>query len=126
MAERAVRQPRPSQARHGPRAAGSRPQPPFHRASAPDNPPHCQSLADAAKPEDLLRGQWQHNRTSVLDEYKPYLDERWDEGCTNTWKLWEEIVPLGYRGRYGRVSAYLREKHTSPRPVTGNRRHPAW
>ncbi len=76
------------------------------------------SLADAAKPEDLFRGQWQYNRTSVLDEYKPYLDERWDEGCTNAWKLWEEIVPLGYRGSYGRVSAYLREKRTSPRPVT--------
>ncbi|GAA5064832.1 transposase [Streptomyces similanensis] len=76
------------------------------------------SLADAAKPEGLFRGQWQHNRTSVLDEYKPYLDERWDEGCTNAWKLWEEIVPLGYRGSYGRVSAYLREKRTSPRPVT--------
>ncbi|WP_455678890.1 ISL3 family transposase [Streptomyces avidinii] len=75
------------------------------------------SLADAAKPEDLFRGQWQHNRTSVLDEYKPYLDERWDEGCTNAWKLWEEIVPLGYRGSYGRVSAYLRAKRTSPRPV---------
>ncbi|WP_318218610.1 ISL3 family transposase [Streptomyces sp. SCL15-6] len=76
------------------------------------------SLADAAKPEDLFRGQWQHNRTSVLDEYKPYLDERWNEGCTNAWKLWEEIVPLGYRGSYGRVSAYLRQKRTSPRPVT--------
>ncbi|MEW1906677.1 MULTISPECIES: hypothetical protein [unclassified Streptomyces] len=62
------------------------------------------SLADAAKPEDLFRGQWQHSRTSVLDEYKPYLDERWDEGCTNAWKLWEEIVPLGYRGSYGRVT----------------------
>ncbi|MFF7871011.1 hypothetical protein ACFZCT_31800 [Streptomyces qaidamensis] len=55
----------------------------------------------------LLRGQWQHNRTSILDEFKPYLDERWDEGCTNAWKLWEEIVPLGHRGSYGRVSAYL-------------------
>ncbi|WP_229896392.1 hypothetical protein [Streptomyces cinerochromogenes] len=75
------------------------------------------SLADAAKPEDLVRGQWQRNRTSVLDEYKPYLDTRWDEGCTNAWKLREEIVPLGHRGSYGRVSAYLREKRTSPRPV---------
>ncbi|MFG2903058.1 ISL3 family transposase [Streptomyces zaomyceticus] len=83
------------------------------------------SLADAAKPEDLFRDQWQHNRTSVLDEYKPYLDHRWDEGCTNAWKLWEEIVPLGYRGSYGRVSAYLRQKRTSPRPVTRNHQHPA-
>lgn len=47
-----------------------------------------------------------------------------DEGCTNAWKLWEEIVPLGYRGSYGRVSTYLREKRTSPRPVTAQRPAP--
>jgi transposase len=76
------------------------------------------SLADAARPEDLFRGQWQYNRTSALDEYKPYLDDRWNEGCTNAWKLWEEIVPLGYEGSYGIVSAYIRKKRTSPRPVT--------
>lgn len=32
--------------------------------------------------------------------------------------LWEEIVPLGYKGSYQRVRAYLHEKRTSPRPVT--------
>lgn len=74
-------------------------------------------FADAAKPEDLFTGQWQ-NRSSVLDDYKPYLDDRWNEGVTNAWKLWEEIVPLGYKGSYQRVRAYLREKRTSPRPVT--------
>ncbi|MGW0909437.1 hypothetical protein [Streptomyces sp. NPDC002853] len=45
------------------------------------------TVTDSAKPEDLFRGQWQHTRTSVLDEYKPYLDERWDEGCINAWRL---------------------------------------
>ncbi|MET7552371.1 hypothetical protein ABZS95_42945 [Streptomyces sp. NPDC005479] len=50
-------------------------------------------LADAAAPEDLFHGQWQNNRTSVLDEYKPYLDDRWNDGCTNAWQLWEELVP---------------------------------
>lgn len=75
-----------------------------------------QRFADAARPEDLFTGQWQ-SRTSVLDEYKPYLDDRWSEGCTNAWKLWEEIVPLGYQGSYGRVRAYLYLKRTSPRPV---------
>ncbi|MFI5774805.1 transposase [Streptomyces sp. NPDC051658] len=73
--------------------------------------------ADAAKPEDLFTGQWQ-TRASVLDKYKPYLDDRWNEGRTNAWKLWEEIVPLGYQGSYQRVRAYLRQKRTSPRPVT--------
>ncbi|WSD30381.1 ISL3 family transposase [Streptomyces sp. NBC_01744] len=76
------------------------------------------SLADAVKPEELFRGQWQYNRTSALDEYKPYLDGRWNDGCTNAWRLWEEIVPLGYLGSYGIVSAYIRKKRTSPRPVT--------
>ncbi|WP_163010569.1 transposase [Streptomyces dangxiongensis] len=74
-------------------------------------------FADAAKPEDLFTGQWQH-RPSVPDDYKPYLDDRWNEGCTNAWKLWEEIVPLGYEGCYQRVRAYLHDKRTSPRPVT--------
>ncbi|MGI5346628.1 hypothetical protein ACQEU8_00185 [Streptomyces sp. CA-250714] len=73
--------------------------------------------ADAARPEDLFTGQWQ-NRGSVLDEYKTYLDDRWNEGCTNAWKLWGEIVPLGYKGSYQRVRDYLRNKRTSPRPVT--------
>ncbi|WP_443044143.1 ISL3 family transposase [Streptomyces sp. NBC_00353] len=74
-------------------------------------------LADAARPEELFTGQWQ-NRPSILDEYKTYLDERWNEGCTNAWRLWEEIVPLGYKGSYQRVRAYLYKKRTSPRPVT--------
>ncbi|MCX4553120.1 transposase [Streptomyces sp. NBC_01387] len=73
--------------------------------------------ADAARPEDLFTGPWQA-RTSVLDKYKTYLDDRWNEGFTNAWKLWEEIVPLGYQGSYQRVRAYLRLKRTSPRPVT--------
>ncbi|WP_393063830.1 hypothetical protein [Streptomyces sp. LN549] len=60
-----------------------------------------------------------------MDEYKPYLDGRWNDGCTNAWRLWEEIVPLGYLGSYGIVSAYIRKKRTSPRPVTRSRQHPA-
>ncbi|MEV8536191.1 ISL3 family transposase [Streptomyces sp. NPDC051211] len=74
-------------------------------------------LADAVAPEDLFQGQWQ-NRPTVLDEYKPYLDDRWNQGCTNAWALWEEIVPFGYKGSYQRVRAYLREKRLSPGPVS--------
>ncbi|MEV7084396.1 hypothetical protein AB0O07_00595 [Streptomyces sp. NPDC093085] len=73
-------------------------------------------FADVARPEELSTGQWQ-NRPSVLDDYKPYLDERWNEGCTNALKLWKEIVPPGYKGSYQRVRAYLHKKRTSPQPV---------
>ncbi|MFC8919515.1 hypothetical protein ACFT5C_27495 [Streptomyces sp. NPDC057116] len=43
-------------------------------------------FAEVATSEELFTGQWQ-NRPSVLDECKPYLDDRWNEGCTNAWKL---------------------------------------
>ncbi|MFI1177297.1 hypothetical protein [Streptomyces melanogenes] len=32
------------------------------------------------------------NRSSILDEYKPYLHERWNGGCHNTAQPHEEIV----------------------------------
>lgn len=72
-----------------------------------------QRLADAATPEDLFQGQWQGRRTK-LDDFKPYLRERWAEGCTNAWALWEEIKTHGYRGGYGAVRAYLRPFRTTP------------
>ncbi|WP_214662908.1 hypothetical protein [Streptomyces rhizosphaericus] len=74
-------------------------------------------IADAAKPEDLFQSQWQ-GRPSVLDEFKPYLDDRWNQGCTNARRAWEEIVPLGYTGSNQRVRAYFRTKRLSTDPVT--------
>ncbi|WDT59722.1 transposase [Streptomyces sp. G7(2002)] len=78
-------------------------------------------LADAASPEDLFQGQWQ-NRPTKLDDFKPYLHERWAEGCTNAWTLWEEIKAHGYAGGYGAVRAYLRpfrgSTPTDARPPT--------
>ncbi|MFE0644285.1 ISL3 family transposase [Streptomyces sp. NPDC058877] len=60
---------------------------------------------------------------------KPHLRERWAEGCTNAWTLWEEIRTHGYTGGYGAVRAYLQPFRTyptapaarppSPRTVTG-------
>ncbi|MFD5936114.1 hypothetical protein [Streptomyces sp. NPDC060333] len=74
-------------------------------------------FADAATPEDLFRGQWQ-GRPSKLDAFKPYPDDRRNQGCTNAWTVGEEIVPLGYQGSYQRVRAYFRAKRTSPNPIT--------
>ncbi|WP_369780007.1 transposase [Streptomyces sp. R33] len=65
----------------------------------------------------MFQGQWQ-GRPSKLDAFKPYLDDRWNQGCTNAWRVGEEIVPLGYQGSYQRVRAYFREKRLSPGPVT--------
>ncbi|MFC9848542.1 ISL3 family transposase [Streptomyces sp. NPDC060223] len=71
----------------------------------------------ATTPEEMFTGQWQ-SRATMLDDFKPYLDQRWQEGCTNAWKLWEEIKEQGHpRGcASGRdyVSRNLRGK---PQPV---------
>ncbi|MFD7900565.1 ISL3 family transposase [Streptomyces sp. NPDC059743] len=50
------------------------------------------SLADAARPENFFTGQYQFNRATAVDEYKPYLDKRWDEGCTNAGSA---VSPIG-------------------------------
>lgn len=81
----------------------------------------------AAEPEQLFTGQWQ-SRLTKLDAFKPYLDERWQEGCTNAWKLWEEIRAQGYPDGYGNVRAYvsrnLRGPASQPPAAIRPRRHP--
>jgi transposase len=66
---------------------------------------------------DPFQGQWQ-NRPTRLDDFKPYLHERWAEGCTNAWTLWEEIKDHGYAGGYGTVRAYLRPFRSPARTDT--------
>jgi transposase len=46
-------------------------------------------------------------RLSVLDEFKPYLHERFNAGITNVSALFREIREQGYRGGRGTVAGYL-------------------
>ncbi|WP_324192681.1 ISL3 family transposase [Nocardia transvalensis] len=55
-------------------------------------------LARASTPDELIRDSAGKQRPSVLDEFKPYLLHRWNEGCTNTPELLAEIRARGYRG----------------------------
>ncbi|MFH9864375.1 transposase [Streptomyces sp. NPDC017202] len=71
----------------------------------------------ATEPKRLFTGQWQC-RPTKLDAYKPYLDQRWQEGCTNAWKLWGEIKAQGYPDGYGNVRAYVsRNLHGKPQQI---------
>ncbi|MEU1120551.1 MULTISPECIES: hypothetical protein [unclassified Streptomyces] len=71
----------------------------------------------ATTSEEMFTGQWQ-NRATRLDAYKPYLDQRWQEGCTNAWKLWEEIKEQGYLRGYASVRDYVsRNLRGKPQPV---------
>lgn len=60
--------------------------------------------------------QLHRQRCSNLDAYKPYLVQRWNEGCHNARQLRDEIRQQGYMGSMTSVRAYvarLRTAHTA-------------
>ncbi|MDP9477182.1 MAG: ISL3 family transposase, partial [Actinomycetota bacterium] len=59
--------------------------------------------------------------SSLLDEYKPYLDRRWEEGCRRVAQLCREIRERGYSASYSTVYEYatcLRTGLPPPRPAS--------
>ncbi len=71
-------------------------------------------LAHAASPDELLVGKWT-GRTSILDPHKPYLHQRWQEGCTNATQLFHELRERGYPGGTTIVRRYVRQlREASP------------
>ncbi|QHA02072.1 ISL3 family transposase [Streptomyces broussonetiae] len=65
-------------------------------------------LAHAADPDELLVGRWT-GRTSILDPYKPYLNQRYAEGFTVARRLFEEIRQRGFPGQEQIVRVYIRQ-----------------
>jgi hypothetical protein len=63
----------------------------------------------------MADGRWQAPRASMLDPFKPYLDQRAGEGCSNAAQLFREITGLGYTGSCSTVRDYL-DQH---RPAAG-------
>jgi transposase len=58
-------------------------------------------------------------RPSILDQFKPYLHQRWNEGCTCASELFRELRQQGYSGSLGTVIAYLRPfRQLGPPPAT--------
>ncbi|MFE5948600.1 transposase [Streptomyces sp. NPDC056480] len=48
------------------------------------------------------------NRQSILDAYKPYLHQRWSDGCHDIPRLHRELRDLGFPGDIQTVRRYLR------------------
>nr|WP_280370046.1 ISL3 family transposase [Nocardia wallacei] len=70
--------------------------------------------------DELLVNTGTGRRPSLLDDFKPHLHRRWNEGCTNATQLFHEIQDLGYRGGAKIVLHYLHAFRTVghlPRPV---------
>jgi transposase len=58
-------------------------------------------------------------RPSILDQFKPYLHQRWNDGHTSASQLFRELRQQGYGGSLGTVIAYLRPlRHLGPPPAT--------
>jgi transposase len=70
-------------------------------------------FARAAAVEELLVNTGTGRRASLLEQFKPYLHQRWQEGCTNAAKLFEEITDRGYTGGPQILRAYLRPSRAS-------------
>ena len=51
----------------------------------------------------------------MLDPFKDYLSQRWQEGIQNASQLWREIQTMGYPGTRKQVAqwAYERREHIS-------------
>ncbi len=56
---------------------------------------------------DELLAKVRDGRPSLLDDYKPYLHQRWNEGCTNVRQLHAELTERGYKGGYGTIRDYV-------------------
>ncbi len=60
----------------------------------------------AASADELLAKIY-GGRPSLLDDHKPYLHQRWNEGCTNVRQLHAELRGRGYRGSYRTIIDYV-------------------
>jgi transposase len=75
-----------------------------------------------ARTADELLAKTRDGRPSLLDDYKPYLHQRWNQGCTNVRQLHAELRGRGYRGGYGTIRDYVqpfRELGAAPPAVAG-------
>ncbi|MFE0379847.1 ISL3 family transposase [Streptomyces inhibens] len=73
--------------------------------------------AHAADPEDVPSLGTGSRRYGVIHPYLPHLHRRWNEGCTDGARLYEEITALGYRGSKRTVRRHLQDIRASGKPA---------
>jgi transposase len=76
-----------------------------------------QRYARAATWQELADGRWQGPRASMLDPFKPYLDQHAGQGHGSITRLFREISALGYTGSYATVRDYLDQHRPARAPL---------
>ena len=76
-----------------------------------------QRYARAATWQEMADGRWQAPRPSILDPFKPHLDQRAAQGCGNAARLFRELAALGYAGSYSTVRDYLDQRRPADVPL---------
>ena len=82
-------------------------------------------FARADTVEELLTCNGTGRRPGLLDEFTPYLHQRWNDGCTNAAQLFTEITARGYPGGPTVVRHYLRQFRTTTRISRPSRKPPS-
>jgi transposase len=82
-------------------------------------------FARAAVVEELLARNGTGQRPSLLKEFKPYLRQRFNDGCTNASHLFAEISARGYRGGEKIVRQYLHQFRGTGRASQPPRKPPS-
>ncbi|WP_433513225.1 ISL3 family transposase [Nonomuraea sp. CA-143628] len=71
--------------------------------------------AQAACPQDLVSGPVL--RGTRVDAFLPYLHQRWNEGCTDTARLFAEIQQQGYQGSKRTLRRHFQDLRASGKPA---------
>jgi transposase len=76
------------------------------------------------------------HRSSSVDAYAAFLDQRWQQGCHNATELWRELRQQGFSGQSRIVRNWLRQRHDrrsergqgiiNPPRLKSSPRHIAW
>jgi transposase len=59
-------------------------------------------------------------KVSALAPYEDYILKRWEQGCRNATRIWQEISEQGYPGAYQnvvRITRYLKEQERLAKPL---------
>jgi transposase len=64
-------------------------------------------------------------RKRSLDQFQPYLKQRWDEGCHNMAELYREVRKQGFRGGQRTMNHYLSSWREQLPPLMRRKRHAA-